>query len=141
MSLGWVDLERMKRVEAKANELGFKFTSGNSGWVDMGNRTNQMIYVKPKDDCLPHYSRDAQLYWGTLESIETWLEGLQFARNYDETLKLGNDKKRSAREQVERNRQLLQMVKTGKKVEGEFRFDITPYEVSVDDVDYDEIPF
>jgi hypothetical protein len=33
------------------------------------------------------------------------------------------------------------MVKTGKKVEGEFRFDITPYEVSVDDVDYDEIPF
>jgi hypothetical protein len=140
MPLGWVDLERMKRVEAKANELGFKFTSGNSGWVD-GDRTNQMIYVKPKDDCLPHYSRDAQLYCGTLESIETWLEGLQFARNYDETLKLGNDKKRSEREQVERNRQLLQMVKTGKKVEGKIGVDITPYEISVDDVDYDEIPF
>jgi hypothetical protein len=100
-----------------------------------------MIYVKPKDDCLPHYSRDAQLYCGTLESIETWLEGLQFARNYDETLKLGNDKKRSEREQVERNRQLLQMVKTGKKVEGKIGVDITPYEISVDDVDYDEIPF
>lgn len=141
MPLGWVDLERMKRVEARANELGFKFTSGNSIWVDIGDSTNRMIYVKPKDDCLPHYSRDAQLYCGTLESIETWLEGLQFARNYDEMLKLSNNKKRVDREQVERNRQLMKTIKTGKKVEGEIRFDITPYEVSVDDVDYDEIPF
>jgi hypothetical protein len=35
----------------------------------------------------------------------------------------------------------MKMVKTGKKVEGDIGFDITPYEISDDDVDYDEIPF
>jgi hypothetical protein len=133
----WNAIQKIKRVEAMANKMGFEFSAGRDLYIDSGDS----IHLIPLGDALPHYSRGAEIFSGSVEDIGTWLEGLQWARNYDEMLKLGNEKKRSEREQVERNRQLLQMVKTGKKVEGEFRFDITPYEVSVDDVDYDEIPF
>ena len=43
--------------------------------------------------------------------------------------------------QIERNKQLLQMVKSGKKVEGEIGGDTTYDFDNDDDVDYDAIPF
>ena len=138
MAIGWDEVQRMKRVEAKAEELGFKFSSGNYTY---GNSDNiSYICLKPKEDCLPHYSRDAEIFTGTLGEISIWLSGIEWARTYEELLKLSSDKKRGEREQAERNKQLLKMVKTGKKVEGKIGLDITPYELD-DDVDYDAIPF
>jgi hypothetical protein len=120
-----------------ANKMGFEFSVGRDRYIDSGDS----IHLIPMGDALPHYRRGAEIFSGSVEDIGTWLEGLQFARNYDEMLKLSNDKKRTEREQTERNKQLMKMVKTGKKVEGDIGFDITPYEISDDDVDYDEIPF
>ena len=115
MALGWGDLQRMKQVEARADALGFVFKSGDYTWGNDGIGAN---YVKPKDDLLPLYSRDATFYTGSLEAIESWLDGIEWARHYDELLKLTNDKKRTAKEQVERNRQLMQTIKTSKLTEG-----------------------
>jgi hypothetical protein len=36
MAIGWEDLQRVKRVEAKADELGFVFKSGDYTWGGEG---------------------------------------------------------------------------------------------------------
>jgi hypothetical protein len=140
MALGWDDVQRMKRVEAKAEELGFKFSSANYNYGNSGNIS--YISLKPKEDCLPHYSRDADIFIGTLEEINTWLTGVEWARSYEELLKLSNDKKRSEKEQAERNRQLLRTIKTGRKVEGVVgSLDINEWRAQLDKEFDDEIPF
>jgi hypothetical protein len=67
----------------------------------------------PKQDSLPIYSRDAELFTGTIEQLEVWLRGLEWARDYDRML-LGKalDKKRQRREQDHRNQQLLEHLHT-----------------------------
>lgn len=138
MSTNWNKVQQIKRVEITANGLGFELTSGRDTWTDQGGA---LIYLVPLDDKFPHYSRGAEIYQGTIEDIDIWLKGLEWARTYDMMLRISNDKKRNEREQVERNRQLMKMVKTGKKVSGDIGSDITPYEIGVEGVDYDEIPF
>jgi hypothetical protein len=141
MAIGWDDVQRMKRVEARAEKLGFRFGSANTSWVDIGGGF-AMIYLKPKDDCLPHYNRDAQIFAGSLESIDNWLDGIEWARSYEELLKLSNDKKRSEKEQSERNRQLLRTIKTGRKVEGVIgATDVNEWRAQLEDEFDDEIPF
>ena len=73
----------------------------------------------PKDhESLPIYSRDAQVFVGSLEALETWLNGVEWARNYDMMCKISDDDKRAKAEQKERNRQLMRTLKEGKRVEG-----------------------
>jgi hypothetical protein len=120
MATGWEDLQRMKRVEANADALGFVFEANpyiySGSWI--GEAGNGQIYVKPKDECLPHYSRDTYFFTGSLEQIDYWLQGLVWARNYDQIIKLSNPKKRTALEQLERNKQLMRTIKTGKLASG-----------------------
>ena len=115
MAIGWEDLQRVKRVEAKADELGFVFKSGD---YTRGGEGTGAIYVKPKDDSLPHYSRDTYFFSGSLEAIDHWLQGIECARNYDQVIKLSDPKKRAAKEQVERFKQLMRTIKTGKLAKG-----------------------
>lgn len=114
MALTWDDVQRIKRVEAKANALGFEFKSGDSTWIDGGNA----IYIKPKDDLLPMYSREATFFMGTVESIESWLDGIEWARHYDALLKVSNEKKRATKEQQVRNQHLMKTLKIGRLVTG-----------------------
>jgi len=113
---GWNTIQRIKRMEETIDKLGFKFSKPKHGdW----EQTERSLSLVPKDaDALPIYSRDAELYIGSLEQLETWLHGVRWARDYDMMLKLGDDKKRSAAEQKERNRQLMRTLKEGKRVEG-----------------------
>lgn len=118
MALGWNDVQRMKRVEAQANELGFMFATGRLSF-DSNYSDGGLLVLKPLGDALPHYSRDAEIKYGTLEQIETWLGGLVWAREYDSMLNLSNNKGREKKEQQERNRQLMLTIKIGKTIEGE----------------------
>jgi hypothetical protein len=113
---GWETIQKIKRVEQLIDELGFKFAkSKHSEWTD----NHGALSLKPKDpDALPIYSRDAELFIGTVERLEDWLAGVQWAREYDKMLKLTDDKKRNNAEQKERNRQLMRTLKEGKRVEG-----------------------
>jgi hypothetical protein len=135
MAIGWEDIQRIKRIEAKVTELGFIFAEGN---YTSGYENNNNICLKPKVDGLPHYSRNAVIFTGTLEEIALWVQGIEWARQYDEMLKISNSKKREEREQVERNKQLLKTIKTGKLADG------TVGSMDIDDVEeqYDDnIPF
>jgi hypothetical protein len=99
---GWNTIQRIKRVEEQVDQLGFKFAkSRNSDWTD----DHGALSLVPKDpDALPIYSRDAELFVGSIERLENWLAGVQWARDYDMMLRLGDDKKRTRAEERERER-------------------------------------
>ena len=113
---GWNTIQRIKRIEESIDKLGFKFTkSKHTDWTD----DHGSLSLIPKDaDALPIYSRDAELFVGSLERLEDWLAGVRWAREYDTMLRLSDEKKRNAAEQKERNRQLMRTLKEGKRVEG-----------------------
>ena len=113
---GWNTIQRIKRVEQAVDEIGFKFSkSKHSDWTE----DHGALSLVPKDpDALPIYSRDAELFVGSLERLEDWLAGVRWAREYDMMLKLGDNEKRAKAEQRERNRQLMRTLKEGKRVEG-----------------------
>lgn len=113
---GWNTIERVRRLEEQVDNLGFKFAkSKHSDWSD----DHGALSLKPKDpDALPIYSRDAELYVGSLEGLENWLAGVRWAREYDIMLRLSDDDKRNKAEQKQRNRNLMQSIKEGKMITG-----------------------
>ena len=113
---GWNTIQRIKRIEEQVDALGFKFSKPRHG--DWENEERSLSLVPKDADSLPIYNREAELYIGSLEQLETWLHGVRWARDYDMILKLGDDEKRAKAEQKERNRQLVRTLKEGKRVEG-----------------------
>ena len=113
---GWNTIQRIKRVEQLVDELGFKFSkSKHSDWTE----DHGALSLVPKDhEALPIYSRDAELFVGSIERLEDWLAGVRWAREYDMMLRISDDKKRAAGEQKEKNRQLMRTLKEGRRVEG-----------------------
>jgi hypothetical protein len=106
---GWNTIQRVRRLEAEVDKLGFKFKQPKHGDWD---RHEQSLSLVPKEhDALPIYSRDAELFVGSLEDLEMWLHGVHWARNYDMLLGLSNVIKRGKKESLQRQRNLLQMLK------------------------------
>ena len=113
---GWNTIQRIRRIEEEVDKLGFKFSkSKHSDWSE----DHGALSLVPKDvDSLPIYSRDAELFVGSLERLEDWMAGVRWAREYDMLLRLSDEKKRGAAEQKERNRQLMRTIKEGNRVTG-----------------------
>ena len=113
---GWNTIQRLRRIEEEIDKIGFKFAKCKHGdFTDL----HGALSLVPKDhEALPIYSRDAELFVGSIERLEDWLAGVKWARDYDMLLRLSDDKKRAAAEQKERNRQLMRTLKEGKRVEG-----------------------
>jgi hypothetical protein len=113
---GWDTIQQIRRIEEQIGHLGFKFSkSRNSDWTD----SHGALSLVPLDpDALPIYSRDAELFVGSLERLEDWLAGVKWARDYDMMLRLSDEKKRNNAEQKERNRQLMKTIKEGKQHQG-----------------------
>jgi hypothetical protein len=113
---GWNTIQRIKRIEEEIDKLGFKFAkSKHTDWSE----DHGALSLLPKDhDALPIYTRDAELFVGSLERLEDWINGVRWAREYDRMLKISDDDKRAKAEQKEKNRILMRMIKEGKRVEG-----------------------
>lgn len=109
---GWNTIERIRRIEKQVDELGFKFAkSKHSDWTE----DHGAVSLVPKDqESLPVYSRDAELYVGSIEALENWLAGVRWAREYDMMLRVGDDSKRARKEQDIRNKNLLTQIKEAK---------------------------
>jgi len=99
---GWNTIQRIRNIEEKIDKLGFRFAkSRNSDWSD----DHGALSLVPKDpDALPIYSRDAELFIGSIERLEDWLAGVRWARDYDAMLKMSDEKKREKAEARERDR-------------------------------------
>ena len=109
---GWNTIQRIRRIEQQIDELGFKFSkSKHSDWSE----DHGALSLVPKDqDALPIFSRDAELFVGSLERLEDWLAGVKWARDYDTMLRLSNPDKRARKEQDVRNKNLLIQIKESK---------------------------
>ena len=104
---GWNTICEMHRLEAEVDKLGFKMA--NARHSDM---FGELVSLIPKDaNALPIYSRDAEIFSGTLEALQYWLRGVTWARDYDGMIRLTDIKKRERKEQDERNHQLVKRLK------------------------------
>lgn len=109
---GWNTIQRVKRIEQQVDDLGFKFAkSKHSDWTE----DHGALSLVPKNqDALPIYSRDAELFVGSLERLEDWIAGVRWAREYDMMLRVSDDNKRARKEQDVRNKSLLNQIKEAK---------------------------
>ena len=107
---GYNTILKIRRLEERCSNLGFMLCHAKNR-LEFGD----MVALKPKDiDSLPIYSRDVELFVGTLEELEYWLRGIEWSRQYDEMLKVSNSKKREDKEQLVRNRRLFAILKNEK---------------------------
>ena len=108
---GWNQIQQVRKLEERADKLGLKFTAYKHD--DMYGENVALI---PKDsDALPIYSRDAVMFAGSLEGAAYWMQGVLWAREYDRLAVDRNlDKKRERKEQDERNKQMVKILKEEK---------------------------
>lgn len=108
---GYNAVLELRRLEADLDKLGLMLCAPKHGnWS--GDNYSDRAGVKPKDaEALPIYTRDAELFIGTLPEIRIWMIGIAWARNYDMMLKLSDDKKRTKKESDYRHAQLVRNLK------------------------------
>lgn len=110
---GYHTVLMVERIKERADKLGFMLCYPRHGWG--GSDRVDTVAIKPKDnDALPIYARDAQLFNGTLDDLNAFFSGIEWARQYDDMLRLSNEKKRERKEQDERNRKLVALLKDEK---------------------------
>jgi hypothetical protein len=97
----------VRKMEERIHVMGFRMAHSRYYQAEYGD----VVSLIPRDDCWPIYARDAEIISGTLESIDQWLNGLEFARNYDDMLKLNSTAKRLRKEQDIRNKDLVNILK------------------------------
>lgn len=103
---GYAEIQKIDRMRRDIDELGLVFT--NAKFRD----ANHVIALCPKNDgSLPVYSRDAEIFVGSLEELDVWLRGVEWARTYDRLLKVSDDTKRAKKEQDYRNRELADLLR------------------------------
>lgn len=99
---GYQTILRIRRIEETVAKLGFMLSNSRHGW---DNSNPDMVALKPRDeDAVPNYARDTEVFCGTLEELEVWLRGVEWARDYDRMLRISDDKKRAQGEDRERLR-------------------------------------
>ena len=91
-------VRRIDNVRERALKLGFEFTEDRHG-------SQNFIVLRPAQTeaftvpALVIYRRDAEIFRGDLDAVEHFLNGITWARQYDDYLSLSNDKKRVGAEQ------------------------------------------
>lgn len=106
MKFGYLTVLKLKRIEEQCNSIGLKMASPRYG----GGA--EVIALIPLDDAaLPVYSRDSELFVGDLDQIETWLRGVEWARNYHRLIGVTSDKVIQRKEQDLRNKNLIKLLK------------------------------
>jgi len=108
---GWNQIQQVRKLEERADKLGLKFAA-----YKHDDSFGANVALVPKDsDALPIYARDAVLFAGTLEGAAYWMQGVMWARDYDSMVVDKNiDAKRERKEQDERNKQLVRILKNEK---------------------------
>ena len=119
---GYRLLTRIKDIEKTVADLGMRLGYARGG--EYIKEFGDVVAVLPgENDCLPVYSRDAEIFVGTLDQLESWLAGVQWARKYD-FMMFGprHHENRKRKEQDYRNQYLLKKIANpGKEPENEMQ--------------------
>jgi len=106
---GYHTILRIRRLEEEVDKLGFRM--GNSKHGNYRQEFGDVVALFPKDDAFPIYSRDAEIFVGTLEEMEVWLRGFQKCQEYHRMLIGKNFEERVKRkEQDYRNQTLIKKI-------------------------------
>jgi hypothetical protein len=108
MMSGYNFVRRVHDLEQQLHDLGMRW--GHSSWDSRG-QFGDSVGVYPRDDQLPQYARDAELFTGSIDDVRVWLMGIQWARQYDEIMGVSDVKQRQRREQDLRNHQLVDVLR------------------------------
>lgn len=102
---GYETYMRYQRIESQAKELGFRLGNPRHGSWGRGD-SEDVVALYPDDKALPVFSRDAEIFSGTFNQVQTFLHGWTRAQQYDMMLRLSDSKKRTKAElkEVERQR-------------------------------------
>ena len=89
--MNWNDIQLLDRVVTTLNKLGYKINPAKYG--------QGLIGVYPLEDKNPLYSRDAEVYTGTIEQIACWMRGVEHQDGYLKMLKATSDERIKALEE------------------------------------------
>jgi hypothetical protein len=113
MVAGWQLLKSFRDVEERANKIGLKFAPSKYSGMEFDT-----IALMPLDEHLPVYNREAEIFAGTLQDIDKWLRGVEWARYYDDIMKVSTHDKRQTAESKYQQRELLKVIREGEKSKG-----------------------
>jgi hypothetical protein len=100
---GYQMVQRILQLEEQLTSLGIKLAP-----PQYTNEKDSYASLMPLgSDGLPIYARDASIFTASLETIESWVAGALWARDYDKMLGLSNPEKRERKEQDARNKILI----------------------------------
>lgn len=107
---------RLRKFEEEIAALGFRMGySKYSSYSDV----DQIALFPKDDDCLPIYSRDAEIFTGTIEQCELWMRGIKWAREYASMLGIKEERQRLRKEDLYRQDQLFRKLKYEAKAKSE----------------------
>lgn len=112
MVAGWQLLKSFRDVENRANKIGLKFAPSKYSGMEFDT-----IALIPLNEHLPIYNREAEVFTGTLQDIDKWLRGVEWAHNYDDLMKVSNDQKRKQAESKYQQKEFLKVIRDGEKSE------------------------
>jgi hypothetical protein len=105
---GYSTVLMVDRIRNRAAALGFMLAYPKYGRGD----GQDLVGIRPLDDqVLPIYTRDAEFFTGTLQQLDSFLTGIEWAREYDRMLHVSDTKRRERKEQDFRNRELVRILK------------------------------
>lgn len=96
--MDYSSIMEIERLTTKAKSFGLKIQRAKFSSGDYNP-----IALVPLDDHWPSYSRDAELYTGTVSELIAFMDGLDRMRTYYRTIDLIDDDKLAAAEQRVRN--------------------------------------
>jgi len=112
---GYNTVLMVDRIRNRAAALGFmlaypKYSRGDG---------DDLVSIQPRDtEALPIYTRDAQFFTGTLQQLDSFLAGIEWARDYDRMLRVSDARRRERREQDFRNRELARALAQAEQPQG-----------------------
>lgn len=107
---GFKTILQIQSLQEEIDRLGFRWCYSKYGRAS-GREWGEEVALVPKDDeSLPVYSRDTEIFTGTIDELEKWIEGVKWARDYDSYLGVSTASKRQRKEQDHRNQRLLEKI-------------------------------
>lgn len=104
MTIGWKTYQKFIDLNESLSKFGLKLDKPKHDWIDIDT-----VAVRPLgDDGAPCFSRDAELYSGTLQDVEKWFLGYYAGYNYLKNIKATTDTKIAKCEQLVRNKKLVE---------------------------------
>lgn len=86
--MNWYDIQILERLRVRLKNLGYTMKQSK-----YNNSGEYLIGIYPLNDKVPIYSRDAEVFAGTIEVISAWARGIEHQTDYLVMLKATSDKK------------------------------------------------